>query len=86
MTLWAGRMGTAGLDKSRAGVAGANKEQCSPLPLNFPASVLNMELDLQSLFMLLCTAVLIGLRARNPPPLPPNAFGLIYEGAIGQPR
>jgi len=42
----------------------------------------NMELDLQSLFVLLCTAVLIGWGPRNPPP----AFGLIYEGAIGQPR
>jgi hypothetical protein len=39
-----------------------------------------MELDLQSLFGLLCTAVLIG----NCPP--PPAFGVLYEGAIGQPR
>ncbi len=31
----------------------------------------------------MCTAVLIGSRPRNPPP---PAFGLIYEGAIGQPR
>jgi hypothetical protein len=29
---------------------------------------LNMELDLQSLFELLCTAVLIGLRTRTTPP------------------
>jgi hypothetical protein len=40
---------------------------------------LNIELVLQSLFGLLCTAVLIWLR-----PLP--AFGLKYEGAIGPPR
>jgi hypothetical protein len=38
-----------------------------------------MELDLQSLFGLLCTGVLIGW---NPATAP--AFGLIYEGAIGQ--
>jgi hypothetical protein len=38
---------------------------------------IRMELDLQSLFGLLCTAVLIGW---DP------AFGLLYEGAIGQPR
>jgi hypothetical protein len=43
-----------------------------------------MELDLQSLFGLLCTAVLIGLDPCNYSP--PPAFGLIYEGAIGQPR
>jgi hypothetical protein len=43
-----------------------------------------MELDLQSLFGLLCTAVLIGGEpATSPHPL---AFGLIYEGAVGQPR
>jgi hypothetical protein len=40
-----------------------------------------MELDLQNLFGLLCTAVLIGGN-----PSPPPAFGLNYEGAIGQPR
>ncbi len=41
-----------------------------------------MELDLQSLFGLLLTAVLIG-----DPQLPPSpAFVLIYEGAIGQPK
>ncbi len=45
---------------------------------------LNMELDLQSLFGLLCTAV---LRLAETPQLPlPPAFGLIYEAAIGQPR
>jgi hypothetical protein len=38
-----------------------------------------MELDLQSLF-----AQVYSL-AETPPP-PPPAFGLIYEGAIGQPR
>ncbi len=42
---------------------------------------LNMELDLQSLFGLLCCTH--WLRPRNSP-LP--AFGLIYEGAIGQQR
>jgi hypothetical protein len=41
-----------------------------------------MELDLQSLFGLLCTAVL-----GETPQLPPSpAFGLIYEGAIGKQR
>jgi hypothetical protein len=48
---------------------------------------LHMELDLQSLFGLLCTATAAcshWLRARNSH-IPP-AFGLIYEGAIGQPR
>jgi hypothetical protein len=50
---------------------------------------LNMELDLQSLFWPLCTAVPHWQRPRNrsPQPLPPPpAFGLKYEGAIGQPR
>ena len=47
-----------------------------------------MELDLQSLFGLLCTAVLIG---RDPATLPPPpAFGLTHirgaEGAVDQPR
>jgi hypothetical protein len=43
---------------------------------------LNMELvHLGSM----CTAVLIGLDPAPPPPIPP-AFGLIYEGIIGQPR
>ncbi len=40
---------------------------------------LNMELDLLSLFVHSCTH---WLRPRNPPA--PHAFGLIYEGAIGQ--
>jgi hypothetical protein len=43
---------------------------------------LNMELDLQSIFGLLCTAVYsLAETPHSPPP-----FGLIYEGAIGQPR
>jgi hypothetical protein len=42
---------------------------------------LNMELDLQSLFGLLCTAL---FPLAETPELP--AFGLIFEGAIGQPR
>ncbi len=43
-----------------------------------------MELDLQSLFGLHVHVHSCShrLRPRNPPP----AFGLIYEGAIGQPR
>ncbi len=47
-----------------------------------------MEFDLQTFIGLLCTAVLIvwDLAARPPPPSPPPAFGLIYEGAIGQQR
>jgi hypothetical protein len=48
--------------------------------------MLNMELDLQRLFGLhvySCT-VLIGWDPETPP-LPPG-FGLVYEGAIGQPR
>jgi hypothetical protein len=44
---------------------------------------LNMELDLQSLFGLHVHSCTHWLRPRNP--LPPPAFGLIYEGAIGQP-
>ncbi len=43
-----------------------------------------MALDLQSLFGLLCTAVLIGTTQHPPPPHP--AFGLTNEGAIGQQR
>ncbi len=46
---------------------------------------LNMELDLQILFGLLCTAVYSLAETPQPPPSPP-AFGLISEGAIGQPR
>ena len=64
-----------------------------PLPLIIPSQSLfvihfihrlNMELDLQSLFGLLCTAVLIGWDPATSPL--PAAFGLIYEGAIGLPR
>jgi hypothetical protein len=40
---------------------------------------LHMELNLQKLFGLLCTAVLIVLSF-------PPAFCIIYEGPIGQPR
>jgi hypothetical protein len=54
------------------------------LSLLFLYHWLNMELDLQSLFGLLCTAVLIGWGPATSPNSP--AFGLIYEGAIGQPR
>jgi hypothetical protein len=43
------------------------------------------EVDIQSLFGLLCTAVCTHcLRPRNSPS--PPAFGLKYEGAIGQLR
>jgi hypothetical protein len=45
---------------------------------------LNIELDLQSIFWLHVHSCTHWLRPRNPPPHPP-AFGLIYEGAIGQP-
>ncbi len=45
---------------------------------------LNIELDFQSLFGLLYTAVFFGWDPRNYPP--PPAFGLIYEGAVGRPR
>jgi hypothetical protein len=45
---------------------------------------LNIELDLLSLFGLLCTAVLVGLDPATPP-LPPH-LGLYTRGAIGQPR
>jgi hypothetical protein len=57
------------------------------LETNMSASAhrLNMELDLQSLFGLLRTAVLIGCKSPQLPP-PPPMFGLKYEGAIGQPR
>jgi hypothetical protein len=43
---------------------------------------LNMELDLQSLFGLHVLSCIYWLRPHPPPP----PFGLIYEGAIGQPR
>jgi len=43
-----------------------------------------MELDLQSFFELHVSATLIVWEPATPPP--PPAFGLIYEGVIGQPR
>ncbi len=46
----------------------------------------NMELDLQSLFGLHVHSCSHWPRPRNPPPPHSPAFGLIYEGAIGQPR
>ncbi len=42
-----------------------------------------MELNLQGLFGLQCTAALFAWDPATPYLL---AFGLIYEGAIGQPR
>ncbi len=44
-----------------------------------------MELDLQRLFGLHACAQLYSF-AENPQLSPSPAFGLIYEGAIGQPR
>jgi hypothetical protein len=41
---------------------------------------LDMDLDLQTLFGLLCKAVLIGRDPRNPPPPPHPTFGLIIRG------
>jgi len=41
-----------------------------------------MKLDLQSLFGL----HVLGWDPASPQPHPPPAFGLIYEGSIGQPR
>ncbi len=54
----------------------------TPLSSGYPLP-LSMELDLQSLFGLHVHSCTHWLRPRNPPP---PAFGLIYEGAIGQPR
>jgi hypothetical protein len=45
--------------------------------------MLNMELDLQSLFGLLRTLFSLAETSQLPPP---QAFGLKYEVAIGQPR
>ncbi len=45
-----------------------------------------MELVLQSLFVLLRTVVLVVRDPATPPPPPSPAFGLIHEGAFGQPR
>jgi hypothetical protein len=47
---------------------------------------LNMELDLQSLFGLHEHSCTQWQRPRNPPSPSARALGLIYEGAIGQPR
>ncbi len=44
-----------------------------------------MELDLQSLFGLHVHSCTHWLGPRNTTPRPP-VFGLIYEGAVGQPR
>jgi hypothetical protein len=44
---------------------------------------MDLDLDLDYLGSM-CTAVLIGDPATPPTPTP--AFGLIYEGAVGQPR
>ncbi len=62
--------------------------------LNHPSALeltnhrLNIELGLQKLFGLLCTlySCTYWLRPPQLPPPPSPAFGLIYEGAIGQPR
>ncbi len=53
-----------------------------------PNHILKMELDLQSFFRLPVHSCTHWLRPRHPPPPPPRspAYGLIYEGAIGQPR
>jgi hypothetical protein len=49
--------------------------------------LVNMELDLQSLFGLYVHSCTHWLRSRTSLPPPPHpAFGLIYENAIGQPR
>ncbi len=48
-----------------------------PLSINMLEHRINMKLDLQSLIGLLCTD-------ETPHLPPPPAFGLIYEGAIGQ--
>jgi hypothetical protein len=53
-------------------------------PLDKLAHRLNMELDLQSLFGLLVHSCTHWLRPATILPAP--AFGLIDEGAIGQPR
>ncbi len=54
---------------------------------NYLSHMFNMELDFQSLFGLQVTwyAQLYSL-AEIPQLPPPSAFGLVYEGAIGQPR
>ncbi len=48
---------------------------------------LNKELDLQKfMWASMSTAVPVLISEAPQPPPPPPAFGLIYEGAIGQPR
>ncbi len=54
------------------------------LPYSRPY-MLNIEKDL-SLVGLLCTAVQYTVAETPPTPPPPSAFGLIFEGAIGQQR
>jgi hypothetical protein len=66
----------SGTRTAKLGHKNPKKEAALMLPLSELRTWLNMELDLQSSFGLLCTAT---------PPLP-SQFGLIYEGAIGQPR
>jgi hypothetical protein len=46
---------------------------------------LNIELELKVYLCSMRTAVLLA-DIPQPPPPPPPAFGLIYEGVIGQPR
>jgi hypothetical protein len=64
-----------------------DKKTRSNLPVfaNEESHRLYMELDLQSLFGLHVHKVLIGRDPATPPHIPP-AYGLIYEGAMGQPR
>ncbi len=47
---------------------------------------LNMELDLQSLFRLLCTALLIGWDPATPPPLPPHLGSYTRALLVSQDR
>ncbi len=54
----------------------------APLQAQITSHGLNMELDLQS-YLVSC-ALLYSLAETLQ--LPPPSFGLIYEGAIGQPR
>ncbi len=60
--------------------------QCVELFLHLHRGYGLMELDLQSLFGLLPVYSCTHFGSdRATPPLPPT-FGLIYDGAIGQPR
>ncbi len=47
---------------------------------------LNLELDLQGIFGITVLSCLIGWDHTIPPPPTSPSIGLIYEGAIGQPR